>query len=252
MPEFVNPKYKDKNTKKEFKKPTRLETMMQDYPTLLFDRPELKIGFTSIVKATIFSPVKNDKDSAAKMFTEGLPPACACSAEFDIFTSHREALQAIGVPVVDGGSAALGGIKVIEGPRVVLDPSIYVTLNQLRQRFTSGAELYLSPNSTMVIRMQQEQQEQPQPRPSAAFALSGKLKVEGALEVSVSRDGNAPALDGIAVKNRGWVYRPLAADGRKDDATMAEEFLAIRGYELLKSEATIMPRPTATMPKEEL
>jgi UDP-sugar pyrophosphorylase len=34
MPEFVNPKYTD-DTKDVFKKPTRLETMMQDYPKLL-------------------------------------------------------------------------------------------------------------------------------------------------------------------------------------------------------------------------
>jgi UDP-sugar pyrophosphorylase len=34
VPEFVNPKYKD-NTKTTFKKPTRLECMMQDYPKLL-------------------------------------------------------------------------------------------------------------------------------------------------------------------------------------------------------------------------
>ena len=34
MPEFVNPKYAD-SMKTKFKKPTRLETMMQDYPRLL-------------------------------------------------------------------------------------------------------------------------------------------------------------------------------------------------------------------------
>jgi UDP-sugar pyrophosphorylase len=34
MPEFVNPKYKDA-TKTFFKKPARLECMMQDFPTVL-------------------------------------------------------------------------------------------------------------------------------------------------------------------------------------------------------------------------
>ena len=35
VPEFVNPKYVDAKTKTEFKSPTRLECMMQDYPKLL-------------------------------------------------------------------------------------------------------------------------------------------------------------------------------------------------------------------------
>jgi UDP-sugar pyrophosphorylase len=34
MPEFVNPKYADKE-KTVFKKPTRLECMMQEYPKVL-------------------------------------------------------------------------------------------------------------------------------------------------------------------------------------------------------------------------
>ena len=42
MPEFVNPKYADA-AKMAFKKPTRLECMMQDYPKLL--GPEAKVRF---------------------------------------------------------------------------------------------------------------------------------------------------------------------------------------------------------------
>jgi UDP-sugar pyrophosphorylase len=34
MPDFVNPKYKDES-KTVFKKPTRLECMMQDFPTVM-------------------------------------------------------------------------------------------------------------------------------------------------------------------------------------------------------------------------
>jgi len=43
MPEFVNPKYTDE-TKSRFKKPTRLECMMQDLPKLLPD--DASVGFT--------------------------------------------------------------------------------------------------------------------------------------------------------------------------------------------------------------
>ena len=43
--EFVNPKYKD-SSKTEFKSPTRLECMMQDFPRAL--PPSANIGFTVI------------------------------------------------------------------------------------------------------------------------------------------------------------------------------------------------------------
>jgi UDP-sugar pyrophosphorylase len=57
--EFVNPKYKD-DTRREFKKPTRLECMMQDIPTLFQKEmgKEAKIGFTMFDRWFTFSPAK--------------------------------------------------------------------------------------------------------------------------------------------------------------------------------------------------
>lgn len=57
--EFVNPKYKDE-TRTDFKKPTRLECMMQDIPKLF--QKEMKdtanIGFTTFDRWFTFSPAK--------------------------------------------------------------------------------------------------------------------------------------------------------------------------------------------------
>jgi len=53
----VNPKYVD-DTKTAFKKPTRLECMMQDFP-LLLDK-EAPVGFTTLPREICFSPVKNN------------------------------------------------------------------------------------------------------------------------------------------------------------------------------------------------
>ena len=58
MPEFVNPKYADES-KTTFKKPTRLECMMQDFPIVLNSEESQKVGFTSISANMCFSPVKN-------------------------------------------------------------------------------------------------------------------------------------------------------------------------------------------------
>ncbi len=58
VPEFVNPKYADA-AKTKFKKPTRLECMMQEHPKVL--GPEAKVGFTNFPDWT-YSPVKNSVD----------------------------------------------------------------------------------------------------------------------------------------------------------------------------------------------
>lgn len=57
--EFVNPKYKDE-TRTEFKKPTRLECMMQDIPKLFQKEmgSAAKIGFTMFDRWFTFSPAK--------------------------------------------------------------------------------------------------------------------------------------------------------------------------------------------------
>jgi UDP-sugar pyrophosphorylase len=57
--EFVNPKYKDE-TRTEFKKPTRLECMMQDIPKLFQKElgDKVNIGFTMFDRWFTFSPAK--------------------------------------------------------------------------------------------------------------------------------------------------------------------------------------------------
>jgi UDP-sugar pyrophosphorylase len=57
--EFVNPKYKD-DTRTDFKKPTRLECMMQDIPKLFQKemKDSVNIGFTMFDRWFTFSPAK--------------------------------------------------------------------------------------------------------------------------------------------------------------------------------------------------
>jgi len=66
VPEFVNPKWADA-TKTNFKSPTRLECMMQDYPRLLDQ--EHKVGFTQLDRLMCFTCVKNNIEDAAKKNT---------------------------------------------------------------------------------------------------------------------------------------------------------------------------------------
>ena len=66
MEEFVNPKYADA-TKTAFKKPTRLECMMQDYAKVL-PSGSSNIGFTTSASWIGYSPAKNSiSEGVAKL-----------------------------------------------------------------------------------------------------------------------------------------------------------------------------------------
>ena len=80
MPEFVNPKYKDE-AKTTFKKPTRLECMMQDFPTVLEGDESAMVGFTSVAADFCFSPVKNATADGAKLQEKGTHPGVAATGE---------------------------------------------------------------------------------------------------------------------------------------------------------------------------
>lgn len=82
MPEFVNPKYADE-AKTVFKKPTRLECMMQDFPTVLKEEECAKVGFTSVSASLCFSPVKNATEDGGKLQAKGSPPGTAATGEAD-------------------------------------------------------------------------------------------------------------------------------------------------------------------------
>jgi UDP-sugar pyrophosphorylase len=71
MSEFVNPKYTD-SSRTKFKKATRLECMMQDYPKIL--PPTSKVGFTLAPVWFCYSPCKNNINDAKKsqLTTPGL------------------------------------------------------------------------------------------------------------------------------------------------------------------------------------
>ena len=80
--EFVNPKYKD-DTRTDFKKPTRLECMMQDIPKLFQKEvPDVKIGFTNFDRWLTFSPAKNALDAGQAAVQAGSnAPGTMSSAE---------------------------------------------------------------------------------------------------------------------------------------------------------------------------
>ena len=124
IPEFINPKYKDAS-KTTFKKPTRLECMMQDLPKLL--DAKAKVGFTEFERWMCFSAVKNSIEGGAEKQKKTGFAESASTGEADIYRYYRRALNEIGVRVqVDSGMTRewTSGIKTpVNEAKIVIVPS---------------------------------------------------------------------------------------------------------------------------------
>eukprot|EP00629_Pelagomonadales_sp_RCC1024_P017222 CAMPEP_0119265938 /NCGR_PEP_ID=MMETSP1329-20130426/4593_1 /TAXON_ID=114041 /ORGANISM="Genus nov. species nov., Strain RCC1024" /LENGTH=611 /DNA_ID=CAMNT_0007265795 /DNA_START=9 /DNA_END=1840 /DNA_ORIENTATION=+ len=204
--EFVNPKYKDAS-KKAFKKPARLECMMQDYPKVL--GPEEKVGFVQVAAWASFSPCKNaTADAATKK-----PPACALSAEADQYHHCAELLRWAGCDVAaQSQPEAWGGVAVDNvRPAVVLAPAFAPSLATLRARLPHPAFVKVSERSTLVLDGDVEVR---------SLALDGGLVVK-------CKPGARAVVDHCEATNGGFVRSPCAPD--------AAEALKIRGYYTAKA-----------------
>ena len=215
--EFVNPKFDD-SSRTRFKKPARLETMMQDLPKL-FTSGE-KVGVTIFDRAWCFSPCKNNLVEAAQKAAQNGPPESASSAENDFYLAGRVKLRAAGVEVSDSPAISIRGIPFTPGPRVILRPSFALTLAGVKDRVKGGA---LSGDCTLI--------------------LDGDIRLEN---VSVS-DGASlvvSAVPGAAVtvKNLSVSSGPTYHLEELGDAEIASgetpEYLRIRGYKIVDQGVT--------------
>ena len=148
IPEFVNPKYADE-ARNKFKAPTRLECMMQDYPKLLSAKGA--VGFTTYDTWFSFSPVKNNVKDAAALAAKGMPSFGAAAGEYDFYQwSARLLEQVAGVQVQKETEAQeYAGFKVAFGPKILLDPTFALTLEDLRKKFTGSNSI--SKDSALVL-----------------------------------------------------------------------------------------------------
>jgi UDP-sugar pyrophosphorylase len=143
--EFVNPKFSDAS-RTSFKKPTRLETLMQDLPKSFVSGE--KTGVTVFDRVWCFSACKNNlADAAAKVVQNG-PPESASSAENDFYLAGRIKLREAGMAVHETAKQTIRGIPVTTGPRVILRPSFALTLADVRERIRGGS---ISGDATLVL-----------------------------------------------------------------------------------------------------
>ncbi len=206
--EFVNPKYAD-DTKTSFKKPTRLETMMQDLPKLF--GPDEKVGVSIFDRVWSFSANKNNiVDAAAKHVAAG-PPESGATAESDFYLAGRMRLEAAGATVEVAEQKLIRGVPFTPGPKVLLRPSFAMTLAEVREK-VSGCKV--SGEATLI--------------------LDGKdITLEG-VELSGSSALVVKACEGAKVTVKGSFSNTGFEQVELSDADMASdsvpEYLKIRGY----------------------
>eukprot|EP00659_Diplonema_papillatum_P012551 gene12551-19432_t len=215
MPEFVNPKYADAD-KNVFKKPTRLECMMQDYPKLVSDPTGSLVGFTAFSRDFVFSPVKNSKAEALAKLSAGLDANSPGSGEAEFYEMNAQRLRLCGVSVADEKQdTVFGDIPVKFGARVVLHPTFAPTQAALASKVDGNVSI--SSRSTLVV--------------EGANIKIDDLTLDGALVIKI---GSAASLHikKLSVHNRGW-QMVAAPDG-------SDEAVRIRGFVFEKLDTRVI------------
>ena len=213
MPEFVNPKYKDE-AKTVFKKPARLECMMQDFPTVLSGEDAKKVGFTSISADMCFSPVKNATADGVGLQQKGTAPGVAATGEADQYGAFRKMLRSIGCQVEDAPEEMHEGIKATLSPEIVLKPSFLVCPHEYIKAFPTPEKVKISAKSSLVVS-------------GPGSVVIESLDLDGALEIECS-EGETLVVKEVVVKNAGWTRKAAGPD--------SPEYIKMRGYELVKTE----------------
>ncbi len=210
--EFVNPKFAD-DSRTVFKKPARLETMMQDLPKLFVSGE--KVGVTVFERTWCFSPCKNALADAAAKVKAGGPPESASSAENDFYATGRRKLEMAGMQVVETPATSFRGVPFVTGPRVILRPSFALTLADVKARIRGGS---IAGNSTLILEGDVSAENLTVPT-GASFKLA-------------TADGTSQEIkDFTAPADSGFEIMPLTDDEMQDPSV--PEFLRIRGYRII-------------------
>ena len=220
MPEFVNPKYKD-SAKTTFKKPTRLECMMQDFPTVLKGDETKRVGFTSISADMCFSPVKNATADGVALQEKGTQPGTAATGEADQYQAQRKILRSIGCHIEDGEERTFNGIKVTLSPAIVLKPSFACCPGECKIKFPNPDKVKISARSTLIVR--------------GHGAVIESLDLDGALVVDCGFGESLVVKDRV-VKNDGWQFVA--------DETTSDEVIKMRGYKVVRKQTGSIKKET--------
>jgi len=236
VPEFVNPKYQDES-KTSFKKPTRLECMMQDLPRQFVGG---NVGFTTVTSTIdairFYNPVKNNVMDAYQKQINNMSPACAASGEHLMYENICLTLIKMGVVIEKPIQRIWSGtINVMEFSRISLPPHLSMTLDMLSTVFPTPKTVTITQKSTLLV-------------VGKGTVILQNFKLNGACVIYVPEKNDQILLNNVEINNKGWEFVALSNEREGKErkvekehggATMIDsipESLIIRGYALHKME----------------
>ena len=136
VPEFVNPKYVDE-TRKKFKAPTRLETLMQDVPKLVKNGET--VGNTYFDRWFCFSACKNNIHDSCERLRKLESGESAFTVEREIFKYNEIILKDVlgKLEVINTepeNSVMIEDCKITFGPKIIMYPSFAASVTELRDK----------------------------------------------------------------------------------------------------------------------
>ena len=155
VPEFVNPKYVDE-TRKKFKAPTRLETLMQDVPKLVKNNGT--VGNTYFDRWFCFSACKNNLHDSCERLRKKESGESAFTVEREIFKYNEIILKDVlgKLEIINTepeNSVMIEDIKVTFGPKIVIYPSFAAYVTELRDKLSHMKKnIKMTNNSTLVLK----------------------------------------------------------------------------------------------------
>ena len=250
--EFVNPKYVDPVARDVFKKPTRLECMMQDIG-MLFSERGYKTGYTLAPAWFGYNPCKNNSKDAVAMVAAGIPGAAPLLAESECYFAYSEILRRHGVstayqsstgsssdapstvftgsisgapkhdPSSYGEIVTYMGLSASLGPRVCIHPKVALFTSEIRKIFPSPADVFISPRSTLILSQRDYAPDcGPASAPPLFSAASGRsykpvitvaaLQLDGALNVQVCH-GDGYTVEVVVDTSSGYNQGPIVNEG---------------------------------------
>ena len=209
MPEFVNPKYANAE-RTIFKKPTRLECMMQDLPKLL--QPDAKVGFTTLERWFSFSPVKNSIQEALKCAASDMYPASPGAGEAAVYCANAALLRLAGAAIEPAVESEFLGLPLALSPAIALSPNFALTVDELYSRIKGRSAVRISARSSLVL--------------DGEVTLES-LDLDGALCIHAC-PGAYVRVCNCNVHNSGWAFEAIS------EVDSLPEAISIRGYRLVK------------------
>lgn len=214
MVEFVNPKYTD-DTRTTFKKPTRVECMMQDYAKVL--PSTAKVGYCTNDTWLGYAPVKNSISEGVAKLRSGCDAMSAATAEAATYGAHCEMWRRLGCEVDQPVERQFGGIPVKLGPILSISPHFAVTRKELALKLPQPSQVKITLRGALVIL-------------GDADVFIESLCLDGALVVDTRCLGKGVqvVIRDVVIENKGWEFVGLQ-EGEEED-----EVLRMRGYRLVK------------------